>query len=56
MKCININYLLLWHTLSMHVIVQISLSFMTVLMCYSLPFPAFMTVLRGTNSHGSAKH
>ena len=52
MKCININYLSFWHTLSMYVIVQISLSFMRFLKCYSLPFPAFMTVLTDTHSRG----
>ena len=56
MKCIKIHYLSLWHTLWMHVIVQISWSFMRFLKCCSLPFPAFMRVLMDTHSHGSAKH
>ena len=55
-QCININYFSLWYTLWMHVIVQISLSFMRFLKCYSLPFPAFMTLFTDRHSHGSAKH
>ena len=55
MKCININDSSLWYTLSMYFIVQISFSFMRFFKCFSLPFPSFMTMLIGTQSHGSEK-
>ena len=57
MKCININYLFIivaylvnaYHCTNFIILHEI-------LKCYSLPFPAFMTVLTDTHSHGSAKH
>ena len=55
MKCININYSSLWYILSMYFIVQISFSFKRFFKCFSLPFPSFMTILIGTQSHGSEK-